>query len=76
VHNGRAAGAAGGNLTILERLQQQLSQSHQSIRDEKNRLLIVESQLKFTQQASSPALGATLPSSDGGPKTLEDLSSS
>ena len=73
VHMGELPEQLAGNLTILERLQQQLSQSHQSIRDEKNRLLIVESQLKFTQQASSPALGAALQGPDGGPKTLEDL---
>jgi uncharacterized protein involved in exopolysaccharide biosynthesis len=61
------------NLAILERLQQQLSQGHQSLRDEKNRLLIVENQLKFSQQSSAPAAVAALPSADGGPKTLEGL---
>jgi polysaccharide chain length determinant protein (PEP-CTERM system associated) len=61
------------NLTILEKLQQQLSQRHQSLRDEKNRLLIVENQLKFAQQAPSLQAGATLQAPDGGPKTLEGL---
>lgn len=61
------------NLAILERLQQQMSQSHQSLRDEKNRLLIVENQLKFAQQSSAPETVSALPSADGGPKTLEGL---
>jgi len=61
------------NLAILERLQQQMSQGHQSLRDEKNRLLIVENQLKFVQQSSAPETVSALPSADGGPKTLEGL---
>jgi polysaccharide chain length determinant protein (PEP-CTERM system associated) len=73
VHMGELPEQLPSNLTILERLQQQLNQSHQSVRDDKNRLLIVESQLKFAQQASNPSLGATLPGPDGGPKSLEGL---
>jgi polysaccharide chain length determinant protein (PEP-CTERM system associated) len=73
VHMGELPEQLPSNLTILERLQQQLNQGHQSVRDEKNRLLIVESQLKFARQASNPSLGVTLPGPDGGPKTLETL---
>jgi polysaccharide chain length determinant protein (PEP-CTERM system associated) len=73
VHMGELPEQLPSNLTILERLQQQLNQSHQSVRDDKNRLLIVESQLKFAQQASNPSFGATLPGPDGGPKSLESL---
>ena len=62
------------NLTILERLQQQLTQTYQTIRDEKNRLIIVESQLKMTQQVAAPSAAATMPGTDGtGPKSLEGL---
>jgi len=61
------------NLAMLERLQQQLSQSHQSLRDEKNRLLIVENQLKSAQQSSSPSTVTGLPSADSETKTLEGL---
>lgn len=61
------------NLAILERLEQQLRQAHQSLRDEKNRLLIVETQLKFAQQmAPSPAAGAPA-SAEPGPVTLEAM---
>jgi polysaccharide chain length determinant protein (PEP-CTERM system associated) len=74
VYMGELPEQLASNLTILERLQQQLGQSHQSLRDEKNRLLIVESQLKFAQQVSAPSPAAALPPSpDGGPKTLEGL---
>jgi uncharacterized protein involved in exopolysaccharide biosynthesis len=74
VYMGELPEQLASNLTILERLQQQLGQSHQSLRDEKNRLLIVESQLKFAQQAAAPAPAAVLPPSpDGGPKTLDGL---
>jgi polysaccharide chain length determinant protein (PEP-CTERM system associated) len=61
------------NLTILERMQKQLGESHQRLREEKNRMLIVESQVRFGQQAANPSLGATLPGPDGGPNTLETL---
>jgi uncharacterized protein involved in exopolysaccharide biosynthesis len=61
------------NLTILERLQQQLGQSHQSLRDEKSRLLTLENQLKFVQQTSSPAAVPVPPSPDGGLKSLESM---
>lgn len=73
MHMGGLPEQLASNLTILERLQQQLSQSHQSLRDEKGRLLNLENQLKFAQQTSSPGTVTALPSPDGGLKTLEGL---
>lgn len=61
------------NLAILERLEQQLRQVHQNLRDEKNRLLIVETQLKFAQQMSPSPASAALPPAETGPAGLEAL---
>ncbi len=71
-HMGELPEQLQSNLTILERLQQQLNEKNQSLRDEKNRLLIVESQLKFAQQpaaTSAPVLAAP----EGGAKSIEGL---
>ena len=59
------------NLTILERLQQQLTESRQQLRDEKGRLLNLENQLKFAQQAYPMTTVSTPEAADGGPKSLE-----
>ncbi|MEJ5359014.1 MAG: GNVR domain-containing protein [Desulfobacterales bacterium] len=61
------------NLAVLDRLEQQLRQVHQNLRDEKNRLLIVETQLKFAQQMPpSSASGVPAPP-ETGPAGLEAL---
>lgn len=73
-HMGELPEQLQSNLTILERMQQQLAQTYQSIRDERNRLIIVESQLKMTQQVAAPSAVATMPGADGtGPKSLDGL---
>ena len=51
-----------GNISILNRLQQQLIEKHQSLRDEKNRLISIENQLKITRSQANDSV-ATL--SDG-----------
>ena len=58
-----------GNISILDRLQQQLIEKHQSLRDEKNRLISIENQLKI---ARSQANGGGAASSDGGEPTINE----
>jgi uncharacterized protein involved in exopolysaccharide biosynthesis len=72
-HMGELPEQLQSNLTILERLQKQLGESNQRLREEKNRMLSVESQIKFTQQGASPASGTSVPALAGEPKTLEGL---
>jgi polysaccharide chain length determinant protein (PEP-CTERM system associated) len=73
-HMGELPEQLQSNLTILERLQQQMSEKNQSLRDEKNRLLIVENQLRFAQQQSAPPPVAVAAAAPGGEvKSLEGL---
>ena len=75
MHMGELPEQLQGNLTILERLQRQLSESHQRLREEKNRVLIVEKQAKLAQQMSSMLQNIPLSpqAPPGEPKNLEDL---
>ena len=72
-HMGELPEQLQSNLTILERLQQQLSEKNQSVRDEKNRLLIVENQLRFAQQQSAPQPAGAVAAPAGEAKSLEGL---
>ena len=59
------------NLMVLDRLQQQVSEKQLSLRDQQNRLMVVENQLKFVQQAAVPAAAPAVPG--GEPSSLEEL---
>ncbi len=59
------------NLMVLDRLQQQVSEKQLSLRDQQNRLMVVENQLKFVQQSSVPTVGPAV--AGGEPSTLEEL---
>ena len=70
-HMGELPGQLAGNISILDRLQQQLVEKQQSLRDEKNRLITIENQIQISR---SQANGGGAASSDGGePATHEGL---
>jgi polysaccharide chain length determinant protein (PEP-CTERM system associated) len=56
-----------GNIAILDRLQRQLIEKQQELRDEKNRLIFIENQLQFNRQLADRA-EAALP--DGAEQTI------
>jgi polysaccharide chain length determinant protein (PEP-CTERM system associated) len=59
------------NLRILDNLQRQLSENENRLRDEKNRLALLEDDIKATQ--ASLTTGGAVPSEDGGAMTLLQL---
>ena len=70
-HMGELPEQLAGNISILDRLQQQSVEKQQSLRDEKNRLISIENQLQITRQQAN---GGEATLSDGGePTTLEEL---
>ena len=72
-HMGELPEQLQSNLTILERLQQQLNEKNQGLRDEKNRLLIVDNQIRFAQQQGAPVSASGPAAPDPGLASLEAL---
>jgi polysaccharide chain length determinant protein (PEP-CTERM system associated) len=73
-HMGELPEQLQSNLTILQRLQQQLDEKRQRLRDEMNARRALESQMKMTQQMSSLFLQtAPTQSPAAEPKSLEGL---
>ena len=67
-HMGELPEQLEGNISILDRLQQQVVEKQQSLRDEKNRLIFIENQLKV---ARSQAYGGG--ATGGEPTIYEEL---
>jgi polysaccharide chain length determinant protein (PEP-CTERM system associated) len=61
-----------GNIAILDRLQQQLVEKQQGLRDEKNRLISIENQLQIARRQANGG-EAIFDSNGGEPTTLEEL---
>jgi uncharacterized protein involved in exopolysaccharide biosynthesis len=61
------------NLTILERLQSQLSGREQSLRDVKAQLVIVDSQIEANRNILTESMGTGAVSENGGAMSLEQL---
>ena len=57
-HMGELPEQLAGNIMVLDRLQQQLSEKQQSLRDEKNRLISIENQLQLARE-KAPAVEVT-----------------
>ena len=71
IHMGELPDQLASNILVLDRLQQQLSEKQQSLRDEKNRLIALDNQI---QQASVSVPAAAVTAPDGTePTTAEEL---
>ena len=70
-HMGELPEQLAGNISILDRLQQQLVEKQQSLRDEKNRLISIENQIQITRQQANG--GQVFLSDTREPGTLEEL---
>ena len=72
-HMGELPEQLPSNLSMLERLHQQLSDKQKSLRDEKNRLASVENQLQLAREQAAMSAVITAPPENGEPNTLEGL---
>lgn len=70
-HMGELPEQLASNIMVLDRLQQQLSEKQQSLRDEKNRLISIENQLQLARE-KAPAAQVT-PLDNAEPTTPEEL---
>ena len=72
-HMGELPDQLAGNLMVLERVQQQLSDKQKSLRDEKYRLISLNNQLKLVREQAAMTEVATPIPEIGEPTTLEGL---
>ena len=72
-HMGELPEQLAGNLMVLDRLQQQLSDKQKSLRDEKNRLISLENQIQMAREQTNMTVAATALPENGAPTTLEGL---
>ena len=72
-HMGELPDQLDSNLTVLQRLQQQLSDKQKSLRDEKNRLISLENQIQLAREQAAMTVSATASPENGQPTTLEGL---
>ncbi len=72
-HMGELPDQLAGNLMVLERVQQQLSDRQKSLRDEKYRLISLNNQLKLVREQAAMTEVATPIPEIGEPTTLEGL---
>ena len=70
-HMGELPDQLDSNLTVLQRLQQQLSEKQRNLRDEKNRLISIENQIQLAREQAALTLSAAVSSENGAPTTLE-----
>ncbi len=72
-HMGELPDQLPGNLMVLERLQQQLSEKQKGLRDEKNRLSSLENQIQFAREQAAMTVTAPALPENREPTTLEGL---